>query len=85
MFALEKPVSGLFHFTLNLEGTASSPVIRGKYALDQAAYYQFRLNRFDGNFSYSENLFTLKSEALPENAGKIEIEASLPLQPGSIP
>lgn len=80
MFALEKPVSGLFHFTLNLEGTASSPVIRGKYALDQAAYYQFRLNRFDGNFSYSENLFTLKSEALPENAGKIEIEASLPLQ-----
>lgn len=80
MFGLEKPVSGLFNFALNLEGTATSPVIRGGYSLDQAAFDQFRLNRFDGNFSYSENLFTLKSEVLPENAGKIEIEASLPLQ-----
>jgi translocation and assembly module TamB len=72
-------IKGFMEAELELSGTVESPVLAGKYALNDASFSGYRFLTFDGSVNYSNNLFSAETLVIPQDSGKFELSASLPL------
>ncbi|MFW5757023.1 MAG: translocation/assembly module TamB domain-containing protein, partial [Tangfeifania sp.] len=80
LLELEQNPAGFFDFTLNLEGTSESPLITGKYTLNEASLNDYRFTTFKGGINYEDGRATLDALIVPQDSGKFDITATLPVQ-----
>jgi translocation and assembly module TamB len=76
----ETNASGIFNLTMNVEGTAQEPLINGSYQLRDAAFNEYNFTEFQGELKYKDEHFRFSTLVVPEDSGKIDFNASVPLE-----
>jgi len=77
---ITEQLSGTFTGNMDLSGTVENPVLTGKFAFDDTEFGGFRFLQFDGNLSYRDNLFNTDLRVVPQDSGKLEATAAIPLR-----
>ncbi len=72
--------SGLINLNLNLNGTSKSPILDGSFNVQNTELNNYTLSTLEGSINYSNNLLDFESLVVPQDSGRFEITASLPLQ-----
>ncbi|HKL32895.1 MAG TPA: translocation/assembly module TamB domain-containing protein [Tangfeifania sp.] len=77
---LEVNPAGFFDLSLNLEGTSEAPLITGNYKLSNASFNDYQFTKFNGSLNYENGRVTLKSLIVPQDSGRFDVTATLPVQ-----
>lgn len=80
LLELESNPAGFFDLSLNVEGTSGSPLITGNYKLNEASFNDYHFTKFNGSFNYENGRVTLKSLIVPQDSGRFNVTATLPVQ-----
>ena len=77
-FNEEMKAAGIFSLNLNVSGRAASPVMDGKFGLDNASLNDYEFTEFGGNIGLQDNELNLDVSLIPADSGKISIEGRMP-------
>lgn len=77
---LEVNPAGFFNLSLNVKGTAEAPLVSGNYTLNNASFNSYRFTKFNGGLNYENDRFTFKSLVVPQDSGRFNVTATLPVQ-----
>jgi translocation and assembly module TamB len=80
MLEMDVNASGLADLQLNLTGTSDLPLIDGNFVLRNAEFNNYRFVDFKGNMNYSDQRMNLEALFIPQDSGRFQITAMLPLQ-----
>ena len=72
--------SGLADLTFIMEGTSDSPLIEGQFRIRNAELNQYQFTTLRGNMNYRDNMLLFESLVIPQDSGRFEISASMPLE-----
>jgi translocation and assembly module TamB len=79
-FDAEFEGSGLANLDINLKGTSESPLIEGSFDIRNALVNEYRFNELRGNMNYADGIMNVESLIIPQDSGRFEVTANLPLQ-----
>ena len=71
--------SGLFDMEFRLTGTSELPLLEGDFSVRNAEVNEYKFTTLRGNIDYSNDKLTFESLVLPQDSGRVEIAAILPL------
>ncbi len=71
--------TGKAGFELKIDGTASAPVVKGSFGIDNAVLNSYRFTDFGGTFNYADKQFSINTSIVPVDSGRIKIEGAVPL------
>jgi translocation and assembly module TamB len=73
-------LKGIFEGELDFSGTVENPVMKGNFSLNNIEFGDYRFLQFDGNLDYNNNLFSSDLIVVPQDSGKLEARAVIPLR-----
>lgn len=76
---ISEKISGFFETDVVLSGTVESPLVTGTYSLNGAAVNDYRFDSIGGAFNYHKDRFFVETLVVPQDSGKLELIATLPL------
>ena len=71
---------GVLDLNLNVEGTAGAPLVKGDFNVNEAQVNEYSFTNFDGSLNYADQKLEFKTLIVPQDSGKIDITATLPMQ-----
>jgi len=77
---ITEQLTGIFEGELDFSGTAENPVMQGNFTFNNAKFSGYRFMQFDGNLNYNNNLFSANLDIVPQDSGKLEAMAEIPLR-----
>lgn len=79
-FSLNMDASGLLDLNVEMNGTAGSPLLNGKFGLRKAVFNQYPLRKLEGQFDYRDNQMKMQTEIVPRDSGSIAFNGAIPLR-----
>ena len=76
----EQPVSGLFRLQLDLSGSIDSLLLNSRFSVTEPEYDKLKLKDISGKIEYANNRFLMETLVTPDDSGKIEMSAAIPLK-----
>jgi autotransporter translocation and assembly factor TamB len=73
-------LNGIFEGELDFSGTMQKPEMKGNFSLNDLEFSDYRFLQFDGNLDYGNNLFSAGLNVVPQDSGKLEARAEIPLR-----
>jgi len=73
-------LKGIFEGELDFSGTGENPVMKGNFSVNNMEFSDYRFLQFDGNLDYNNNLFSADLIVVPQDTGKLEARAEIPLR-----
>ncbi len=73
-------IAGIFEAELDFAGTFENPEMEGKFAFNEAEFSGYRFLQFEGDLNYDDNLFSAGLNVVPQDSGKLEAQAEIPLR-----
>src|SRR5690554_1099978 len=71
--------SGLADISFKLTGTSDAPVIDGNFDVRDATVNNYKFTTLGGRMDYNNNLLNFNSQVVPQDSGRLEIKAEMPL------
>ncbi|MFW6257161.1 MAG: AsmA family protein, partial [Prolixibacteraceae bacterium] len=71
---------GILNLNLSIDGTAKSPLVKGDFTVNEAQLNEYSFTDFGGSLNYENNQLNFETLIVPEDSGKFDIAATLPLQ-----
>ncbi|MDD2380201.1 MAG: translocation/assembly module TamB domain-containing protein [Mariniphaga sp.] len=78
-WGMEVPAKGMFDGDMDVAGTIGAPVADGKFALQDASFGDYRFLTAEGKVNYSNNLLAFQTQVIPQDSGRVEAMAEVPL------
>lgn len=75
-----QPVTGLFGLDLDIKGKPDSLLLNSEFSLSEPGFDQFKFKGISGKMEYADNRFLMETQVAPDDSGKIEMSAILPLE-----
>lgn len=80
MMEIDVEGSGSIDLVMNLSGTSESPLLDGSLEIRDAEFNEYSFTTFRNNLNFNENILRFESLIVPQDSGRFEITAELPLQ-----
>src|SRR5690606_30889374 len=79
MMDFEFDGSGLADISFNLSGTSDAPVLDGNFDIRDATVNNYKFTTLGGKMDYKNNFLNFNSLVVPQDSGRFEIKAEMPL------
>ncbi len=79
-FRLNMDASGFLNLNAKMNGTASSPQLKGDFNLQEAVLNEYPMKKTEGRFDYTNNRMNLSATVIPRDSGKIVFSGHVPLK-----
>jgi translocation and assembly module TamB len=79
-FRLNMDASGFLNLNAKMNGTASSPQLKGDFNLQEAVLNEYPMKKTEGSFDYSNHRMNLSATVIPRDSGKIVFSGHVPLK-----
>ncbi|HDR50204.1 MAG TPA: hypothetical protein ENN90_01090, partial [Mariniphaga anaerophila] len=76
----EQPVTGLFGISLDVKGNPDSLLLNSEFSISEPGFDKFQFKEISGKLEYADNKFFMETLVAPNDSGKIELSAALPLE-----
>ncbi len=77
-------LKGTIESEFNLNGTLKQPFLHGKYAIRNAQINEFRFLTVEGSVDFNNNRLSAYGLIIPQDHGKVELNAALPVRYDSL-
>lgn len=76
----EQPIEGLFGIQIDLKGKPDSLFLNSRFSFTEPEFDKLKLKDISGKMEYANNRFLMETLVAPDDSGKIEISADIPLE-----
>ncbi len=80
LLELNTEVTGKLDINMKVSGTATAPKVAADFGLDGATLNNYAFTEFNGNFNYENEQLSADALLIPQDSGKFELNAQIPLQ-----
>ncbi len=79
MFDVKFGASGVLDVNAEVKGTAKSPLVTGKFAIDNAILNEYEFSDFSGNIGFQNNKLNADLNINPKEGGKFNLTGTFPM------
>ncbi len=78
-FYKEIDASGNLNLLMQLQGSATKPILTGEFEIINPVFNKYKISEFDGNIDYRSDWLKVSSKIVPQDSGRIELSGEIPL------
>ncbi len=79
MSGIDFGASGILDVTAEIKGTATSPLVNGKFVIDGAVLNEYKFTDFSGNIGLKNNRLNTDIRIVPEQQGRLKLTGEFPM------